>query len=181
MREPTATLTRSTRVTFEFELVAVCAEISHPHSVVQRCGRITDNQVSIGAESCAKGLRRESEEKKKRAFQRNDLYRVRAHQSDSNLCRKHSRFRGNLDSALRLSPSQGERIEVRGSRPIETIRLQQPSPSPSPKPTPLPSLALARPSLPKGERGERRPLPAGIQNFICVIREWSRWDRRHRR
>jgi hypothetical protein len=30
-------------------------------------------------------LGRECEEKKKCAFQRNDLYRVRAHQSDSNL------------------------------------------------------------------------------------------------
>src|SRR5258705_12540765 len=54
-------------VTFEFELVAVRAEISYAHSVVTRCGRITDNQVSIEAESCTKGLRSECEEKKKRA------------------------------------------------------------------------------------------------------------------
>src|SRR6266446_6023189 len=51
-------------VTFEFELIAVRAEISHAHSVVPRCGRITDNQVSRGAESCTKGLRREHQQKK---------------------------------------------------------------------------------------------------------------------
>src|SRR4029077_14430474 len=51
-------------VTFEFELVTVCAEISHAHSVVPRCRRITDNQVSRGAESCTKGLRREHQQKK---------------------------------------------------------------------------------------------------------------------
>ncbi len=119
-------------VTFEFELVTVCAEISHAHATARTCGRIADNQLSIGTESCAKGLRGESQQKKERAFHRNDLYRVRAPQSDSNLLRKHSRFRGNFDSALRLSPWQGERIEVRGSRPTETIRLQQPCPSPLP-------------------------------------------------
>jgi hypothetical protein len=57
------------------------------------------------------------------------------------------------DSASPLS--QGERIEVRGFSQgyrtgDETLTL------PSPKPTPLPSLALARPSLPAGEKRERR-------------------------
>ena len=51
-------------VTFEFELIAVRAEISCAHSVVPRCGRITDNQVSRGAESCTEGLRREHQPKK---------------------------------------------------------------------------------------------------------------------
>jgi hypothetical protein len=40
---------------------------------------------------------------------------------------------------------------------IEEAYKKDPSPSPSPKPTPLPSLALARPSLPQGEKRERRP------------------------
>src|ERR1700730_8946634 len=61
------------RVTFEFKLVTVCAQIGHAHSAARTCGRIADNQLSIGAKSCAKGLRRECEEKKKRAFHRNDL------------------------------------------------------------------------------------------------------------
>ena len=51
---------------------------------------------------------------------------------------------------------RGERIEVRGSKQ-KTSQSRQPSPCLLPLPTPLPSLALARPSLPKGEsegRGE---------------------------
>lgn len=57
------------RVTPEFELVTVCAEVGDAHSVARACTRITDYQVGVGAESCAKGLGREAEEKKERAFQ----------------------------------------------------------------------------------------------------------------
>ena len=54
----------------EFELVTVCAEVGHAHSVARRiCRRITHYQVDVGAESCAEGLGREADEKKKRAFQ----------------------------------------------------------------------------------------------------------------
>jgi arylsulfatase A-like enzyme len=61
---------------------------------------------------------------------------------------------GNVNGSA--SPlTEGERMEVRGSTTFiaeNTGTLTQPSP----KPTPLPSLALARPSLPEGERGETR-------------------------
>jgi hypothetical protein len=56
-------------MTLEFELVSICAEISHAHSVARSCRRIANNQISIRAESRAKGLGRESDEKKERAFQ----------------------------------------------------------------------------------------------------------------
>ena len=56
--------------------------------------------------------------------------------------------------------AEGERIEVRGEHPQRQSASNYPSPSPSPKPTPLPSLALARPSLPRGERRARRPKSA---------------------
>ena len=45
------------------------------------------------------------------------------------------------------------RREVRGSKTVRALKSQIFT-LPSPKPTPLPSLALARPSLPKGEKGE---------------------------
>jgi hypothetical protein len=53
----------------ELELVTVCAEISHAHSVARRSGGVINNQVSIGTQPRAKSLRGEPEEKKKRAFQ----------------------------------------------------------------------------------------------------------------
>src|SRR6266478_7181747 len=56
-------------VTFEFKLITVCAEIGHAHSAARRCGRIANNEISIGAESCAKSLRRECEQKNERVFQ----------------------------------------------------------------------------------------------------------------
>ena len=46
-------------VALEFELIAVCAEISHAHPVARTCDRITDNQVRRRTQSRAKGLRRE--------------------------------------------------------------------------------------------------------------------------
>ena len=82
--EPAAALRRSHAreiridkqcVTFEIRTgEAVRAEISHAHSVVPRCGRITDNQVSIGAESCTKGLRRESKEEEREAQLSNAIH-----------------------------------------------------------------------------------------------------------
>ena len=58
------------RVAPEFELVTVCAEVGHAHSVARRiCRRITHYQVGVGAESCAKGLGGEAEEKKESAVQ----------------------------------------------------------------------------------------------------------------
>jgi len=56
-------------VVLDFELVAVCAEVSHAHSVARRRARVVNSQVSIGIQPRAKSLRGESEEKKKRAFQ----------------------------------------------------------------------------------------------------------------
>ena len=35
-------------VALDFELVAVCAEVSHAHSVARRWARVVNNQVSIG-------------------------------------------------------------------------------------------------------------------------------------
>src|SRR5439155_20778328 len=68
------------RVIFGFELVTACAEISHADSVARCCGRVVNNQVSIGTQPRAKSLRGESEKKKKRAFQalRGRFYRTAA-------------------------------------------------------------------------------------------------------
>src|SRR6266550_8928007 len=57
---------------------------------------------------------------------------------------------------IRFARSSIECCERSGSH--SRNNRKDPSPSSSPKPTPLPSLALARPSLPKGERRERRSL-----------------------
>jgi hypothetical protein len=56
--------------------------------------------------------------------------------------------------------AEGERIEVRGEHPQRQSASNYSSPSPSPKPTPWPSLALTRPSLPKGEKRGGRPKSA---------------------
>ena len=57
------------RVPFEFELVAVRAEISHAHTVARRPSRIGDDQVRIRREASPKGVGCESKEKNERAFQ----------------------------------------------------------------------------------------------------------------
>ncbi len=57
------------RVPFEFELVAVRAEISHTDTVARRPGRIGDDQVRIRREACPKRVGRESQEKNERVFQ----------------------------------------------------------------------------------------------------------------
>ena len=52
-------------VTSEFELVTVRPEISHSHAVARWAGRIGNHQVRIGAESSAKSIRDECQEKQK--------------------------------------------------------------------------------------------------------------------
>ena len=52
-------------VLFEFELVTVRPEISHSHAVARWAGRIGNHQVRIGAESSAKTIRDECQEKQK--------------------------------------------------------------------------------------------------------------------
>ena len=52
-------------MSFEFELVTVRAEISHPNAVTRLAGRIGNHQVRIGAESGAKSIRDECQEKQK--------------------------------------------------------------------------------------------------------------------
>ena len=52
-------------VLFEFELVTVRPEISHSHAVARWAGSIGNHQVRIGAESSAKSIRDECQEKQK--------------------------------------------------------------------------------------------------------------------
>src|SRR4029453_16102438 len=65
------------RVPFEFELVTTRTEISHAYAVARCAVRICNNQMRIGAESSAEGLRRASEKKEKTAHSTTDSANVR--------------------------------------------------------------------------------------------------------
>jgi hypothetical protein len=54
-------------VSFAFELVTVCAEISHAYAVSPLAGRICNHQIPVGVESTAESLRGKPEKKEKTA------------------------------------------------------------------------------------------------------------------
>ena len=60
------------RVSFEFKLVTVRAEVSHAHAVARRRTRIVHYELRIRSESHAESLRGESEKKQKTAHPTTD-------------------------------------------------------------------------------------------------------------